>query len=30
MIKRKIYDKILDWKESAKGSKASTIGTEPA
>lgn len=22
MIKRKIYDKILDWKESAKGSKA--------
>ena len=22
MIKRKIYDKILDWKESTKGSKA--------
>lgn len=25
MIKRKIYDKILDWKESAKGSKALLI-----
>lgn len=25
MIKRKIYDKILDWKETTKGSKALLI-----